>query len=150
MAVIRVILGGCGVTYTDKRGNKRHVLKTPADKPFEVDDEQAARLVARKVAEYVTAAPAPEDDAQDAPSGDQGEPSGDSGKLTGHLDPSDLETMTIENLKKLAVDMGLDVSGCKKKADYVAAIAAVEVEVDMADATDDPDDLPDLAAADPE
>lgn len=142
MAVIRVILGGCGVTYTDKRGIKRHVLKTPADKPFEVDDEQAARLVARKVAEYVTE-PAPEDDAQDAPSGD-------SEKLTGHLDPADLETMTNENLKKLAVDMGLDVSGCKKKADYVAIIAAAEVEVDMADATDDPDDLPDLAAADPE
>lgn len=46
----------------------------------------------------------------------------------GHLDAEQLSSMTIADLKKLAGDMGVDVSKCKVKADYVAAIAAAEVE----------------------
>ena len=154
MAIIRVTLGGCGISYRDAHGVLRHVLKTPESGPFECDDVQAARHVGAGVAEYVTQ-PEPQDMGQDEPEPqdmgqDEPEPSGDSGKMIGHLDPADLETMTIENLKKLAEDMGVDVSKCKKKADIVAAIAAVEVEVDEADALDDSDELPDLNAADPE
>jgi hypothetical protein len=55
--------------------------------------------------------------------------------------------MTVEQLKNLAGDLGIDVTGCKKKAELVEAIAAVEVE---AGGEVDPDDLPDLDAADPE
>ena len=44
-----------------------------------------------------------------------------------HLDPAQLEEMKLDGLKQLAVDMGVDTTGLKKKADYVAAISAVEV-----------------------
>ena len=37
--------------------------------------------------------------------------------------------MKMDNLKKLAADMGIDITGIKKKDDLVAAIAAVEVTV---------------------
>lgn len=145
MAKIKVKFGGCGVKYTDANGNARHALKTPESGPFECDDAQAARLVDLGVAEYVGVQqvedPAPQPDVQ---KGDTGEPE----KATGHLDAAQLETMTNEQLKKLAADMDVDVSGCKKKADYIAAIVAVEVEIGD---EDDPDnELPKLIAADPE
>ena len=49
-------------------------------------------------------------------------------------------------------DLGIDVTGCKKKADYVDAIAAAEVNAGgmVDDEATDGDDLPDLNAADPE
>lgn len=46
---------------------------------------------------------------------------------TAHLDRADLEKMTVDNLKKLAKDMGVDTAKCNKKADYIDAIAAAEV-----------------------
>ena len=152
MARIKVTLGGCGIQYTDAHGNARHALKTPEHGPFECDDAQAERLVGLGVAEYVglqwrqVADPAPQTDAQQ---GDTGEPE----KATGHLDAAQLETMTNEQLKNLAADMGVDVTGCKKKADYIAAIVAVEVELgdEVNPDEDDPDnELPELGAADPE
>lgn len=147
MAVIKVTLGGVGVKYTDVHGHARYVLKTREDAPFECDDKLAESYVRQGVAEYVVK-PQIEDAQQDDAT--SGVPSGDSGKMTGHLDPEELESMTVENLKKLAADMDLDVSACKKKADYVNAIAAVEVEIEEAAVLDDDDELPDLSAADPE
>lgn len=46
---------------------------------------------------------------------------------TAHLDTAQLEEMKVDDLKKLATDMGIDTTGFKRKADYVEAIAAVEV-----------------------
>lgn len=46
---------------------------------------------------------------------------------TTHLDRAQLEEMKVEDLKQLAADMRVDTTGFKKKADYVAAIAAAEV-----------------------
>lgn len=147
MAVIRVTLGGIGVKYMDAHGHTRYVLKTREDKPFECDDKLAESYVRQGVAEYVVQPQienAQQDDADDLNS------AGDSRKMTGHLDPAELELWKVENLKKLAADMGIDVSACKKKADYVAAITAVEVEFEEAAVLDDDDELPDLSAADPE
>ena len=151
MATIKLNYGGCGVKYTDANGNARHALKTPESGPFECDDARAARLVEQGMAEYVglqwpkVEGPAPQTGEQQ---GDTGEPSQETEKATGHLDAAQLETMTNEQLKNLAADMGVDVTGCKKKADYIEAIVAVEVEIGD---EDDPDnDLPDLNAADPE
>lgn len=45
-----------------------------------------------------------------------------------HLDKAQLDEMKFDDLKKLAADMGIDITGIKKKADLVYAIAAVEVE----------------------
>lgn len=134
MRRIRVTVGTVGY-YDAKHAHKR---MTAADGPFECEDTQAEHFVSAGVAEYVGGV-IEADEADDQ-------------EVTGHLAKSQLEEMTIQQLQNLAVDLGVDVTGCKKKAEYVDAIAAAEVTaggaVDDEDA--DGDDLPDLNAADPE
>lgn len=131
MRKIRVTVGTVG--YYDAKG--AHQRKTAADGPFECEDTQAEHFVAAGVAEYVGGAVV-----------------ADEQEITGHLAKSQLEEMTIPQLQNLAGDLGVDVTGCKKKSEYVDAIAAMEVTaggvVDTEDA--DGDELPDLDAADPE
>lgn len=134
MRKIRVTVGTVGY-YDAKHAHKR---MTAADGPFECEDTQAEHLVSAGVAEYVGGViEADEADEQE---------------VTGHLAKSQLEEMTIQQLQNLAGDLGVDVTGCKKKADYVDAIAAAEVNAGgMVDDEDtDGDALPDLNAADPE
>ena len=134
MRKIRVTVGTVGYYYA-KHAHKR---MTAADGPFECEDTQAEHFVSAGVAEYVGGViEADEADEQE---------------VTGHLAKSQLEEMTIQQLQNLAGDLGVDVTGCKKKADYVDAIAAAEVNAGgMADDEDtDGDALPDLNAADPE
>jgi hypothetical protein len=130
--LIRVTRGGCGVKYADGNGVERYALKTPESGAFECEIEQAKHFVALGMAEYV-AAPA-------IPVNNQ-----DGDKFTGHLDAALLESMSYDDLKKLAADMGVEPEG-KKKADYIKALLAVEVE---AGEEIDGDDLPDFDAADP-
>lgn len=134
MRRIRVKVGTVGY-YDAKHAHKR---MTAADGPFECEDTQAEHFVSAGVAEYVGGV-IEADEADDQ-------------EVTGHLAKSQLEEMTIQQLQNLAGDLGVDVTGCKKKAEYVDAIAAAEVTaggaVDDEDA--DGDDLPDLNAADPE
>lgn len=113
MTVIKIKGGGCGVKYTDGNGVERYALKTPKDGAFECEIEQAKRLVALGVAEYVA--------------GDTEAKEGVGVGETGHLDAEQLESMAFNDLKKLAKDMGVTPAG-KKKADYIAALVAVEVE----------------------
>ena len=147
MRKIRITRGGCGISYEDAHGAKRHALKTPENGPFECDDVQADRLVRLGVAAYITTK-APE--AQQEPdTGEEPEDPNDQEpqepeKITGHLDAAELESWDYNKLKKLAADMGVEPKG-KKKADYIAAIVAVEVEPG-----DEDDALPELGAADPE
>lgn len=134
MRKIRVTVGTVGY-YDAKHAHKR---MTAADGPFECEDTQAEHFVSAGVAEYVGGViEADEADEQE---------------VTGHLAKSQLEEMTIQQLQNLAWDLGVDVTGCKKKADYVDAIAAAEVNAGgMVDDEDtDGDALPDLNAADPE
>lgn len=134
MRKIRVTVGTVGY-YDAKHAHKR---MTAADGPFECEDTQAEHFVSAGVAEYVGGViEADEADEQE---------------MTGHLAKSQLEEMTIQQLQNLAGDLGVDVTGCKKKADYVDAIAAAEVNAGgMVDDEDtDGDALPDLNAADPE
>lgn len=134
MRRIRVTVGTVGY-YDAKHAHKR---MTAADGPFECEDTQAEHFVSAGVAEYVGGV-IEADEADDQ-------------EVTGRLAKSQLEEMTIQQLQNLAGDLGVDVTGCKKKAEYVDAIAAAEVTaggaVDDEDA--DGDDLPDLNAADPE
>lgn len=134
MRKIRVTVGTVGY-YDAKHAHKR---MTAADGPFECEDTQAEHFVSAGVAEYVGGViEADEADEQE---------------VTGHLAKSQLEEMTIQQLQNLAGDLGVDVTGCKKKADYVDAITAAEVNAGgMVDDEDtDGDALPDLNAADPE
>lgn len=134
MRKIRVTVGTVGY-YDAKHAHKR---MTAADGPFECEDTQAEHFVSAGVAEYVGGViEADEADEQE---------------VTGHLAKSQLEEMTIQQLQNLAGDLGIDVTGCKKKADYVDAIAAAEVNAGgiVDDEDTDGDALPDLNAADPE
>ena len=145
---IKITCGGCGIKYTDAKGNTRHVLKTPKDKPFDCEAAQAERLVRLGVAEYVS-----KPGVQIVENQTDGKDDGVDGvPKTGHLDAEQLEKMDYNDLKKLAAEIGVKPEG-KTKADYIAAIAAAEVEID--DGEDDEDDedddqLPNLNAADPE
>jgi hypothetical protein len=132
---IKIKRGGCGVNYTDGNGVARYALKTPKDGAFECEIEQAKRLVALGVAEFVA-----------DEKGDTEAKEGVGVAKTGHLDAAQLESMDFNDLKKLAKDMGVNPEG-KKKADYIAALVAVELEPgeEM-----DGDELPDLSVVDPE
>lgn len=151
MRKIRVTRGGCGITYTDAHGVKRHACKKPEDGPFECDDAQADRLVRLGVAAYV-ANKTPE--AQQDPDAETDPDNQEPEKTTGHLDAAELESWDYNQLKKLAADMGATPKG-KKKADLIAAITAAEVEpgndMDPSDGDGGEDDEPpELGAADPE
>ena len=134
MRKIRVTVGTVGF-YDAKHAHKR---MTAADGPFECEDTQAEHFVSAGVAEYVGGAIEVDE--------------ADEQEVTGHLAKNQLEEMTIQQLQNLAGDLGVDVTGCKKKADYVDAIAAAEVNAGgmVDDEGTDGDDLPDLNAADPE
>lgn len=134
MRKIRVTVGTVGF-YDAKHAHKR---KTAADGPFECEDTQAEHFVSAGVVEYIGGV-IKADEADDQ-------------EVTGHLAKNQLEEMTIQQLQNLAGDLGVDVTGCKKKADYVDAIAAAEVNAGgmVDDEGTDGDDLPDLNAADPE
>lgn len=56
------------------------------------------------------------------------------GEVLGHLDPAQLESMTIPDLKKLAGEIGADIKGLKDKAAIITAIVAVEVSAPAFDA----------------
>ncbi len=128
MAEIRVIRGTCGISYLDENGVRRYTTKTHEDGSFEYDDAKAERLVGLGVAKYVDIA------AQEAPH-----------TMMGHLSRKQLETMTVEELKKLASD--IDIKRCKKKADFIEAIIAAPVEIEDAIDTGEPDDTPTLVGA---
>ena len=149
MIKIRVTRGGCGISYEDEHGTKRHALKTPEDGPFMCDEAQAERLVRLGVAAYVTTK---EPDKTEG--GSDQDPGGTLDTQTGHLSAEDLEKWDFNDLRKLAADMGVKPEG-KKKADYIAAIVAAEVTAGDDEAENDgegtgDDELPDLGAADPE
>jgi len=150
MRKIRVTRGGCGVMVTDANGTVRHTLKTPKDEPFECDDALAARFVGLKVAAYVeteTAADHPECCGQTGEQeAEEDEATQETEEPSAHFDAEELETWDYNDLKKLAAEMGVTPEG-KKKADYIAAIVAADLEI--GDEEED-EDLPDLGVADPE
>lgn len=138
MKKIRVNRGGCGICYTDSNGVKRHALKTPENGDFECSDEQADRLVRLGVAVYV-------EDVKQQDDTDTKQDGETESTMKTHLDAEELESWDYNELKKLAAEMGVEPAG-KKKADYIAAIVAEEVEVSV----DDDELPPDLNVADPE
>lgn len=138
MKKIRVTRGGCGICYTDSNGVKRHALKTPENGDFECSDEQADRLVRLGVAVYV-------EDVKQQDDTDTKQDGETESTMKTHLDAEELESWDYNELKKLAAEMGVEPAG-KKKADYIAAIVAEEVEVSV----DDDELPPDLNVADSE
>lgn len=137
MKKIRITRGGCGICYTDANGVKRHALKTPESGAFECSDEQADRLVRLGVAVYV-------EDVKQQDDTDTKQDGETESTMKAHLDAEELESWDYNELKKIAAELGVEPAG-KKKADYIAAIVAEEVEVSV----DDDELPPDLNVADP-
>ena len=136
MTLVKIING----VYGYRPEKSPYVIPvTNRDPAISVDDEEAARLVEIGVAAYVgqeinagtvaTAIPGDSDGQtiDNSPDNGDGE-NGDSdpGEITGTLDPEELKGWKMDDLKKLAADMGIDTTGIKKKDDLIAAIAAVE------------------------
>ena len=110
MKKIRVMRGGCGISYEDVHGIKRHILKTPENGPFECDDIQAERLVCLGVAEYVQKSIFIENFVES--------------EIL--LDSERMKVMTVPQLKQLANDRGIDVTKISKKADIIETIISAE------------------------
>lgn len=149
MKTIRIIRGGCGVSYKDENGVARHALKTPESGPFECDDAQADRFVRLGVAAYEET---PAETQQEVPPETEGKKTEQSDESQQHktvkerLYAADLENWDYNKIVKLASDRGV-TSNSKKKEDLIAAIVAAEIET-FSEEDDDP--APDLKAADPE
>lgn len=115
MAVIRVTRGGLGITLKDAEGRKRHVFKDTKSDPFECDDRAAERFVRLGVATYVG-------DAGEYAAKEQQAPEEQEPKESAGYTREDLEGMKNADLKELAESLGIDVTDCVKKAEYVEAI----------------------------
>ena len=141
MAKVKIVNGAYGYKPAGAVSVK---AITAESGPIEVSNAEAERLVRLGVAVIVDAPAevAPECPAvpvATAPPADDGcegctdipeEENGAEGQETACLDAEQLKTMTNAQLRELAEDMGLDVSVCKVKADYIDLIAAEEVEID--------------------
>lgn len=112
----------------------------------ELQDAEADRLVALKVAEYVSVVPECEQEET------KQEEAVSENKERGayHLDRSQLEIMSVANLKCLATDFGIDVKNLKK-AEIIDLLVDVAVDIDINAATKEPPaDFPELNAEAPE
>jgi hypothetical protein len=150
MTLIKIING----VYGYRPEKSPYVIPVSSSDPaISVDDAEAEHLVNIGVAAYVgrendaeavatalscDSDSCPIDHSPDDGDGENGDPA--PGEITATLDPEDLKNWKMDDLRKLAADMGIDATGIKKKDDLVAAIAAVEVTV--------PADAPDLGIED--
>lgn len=129
--MIRIICGSCGTSQG---------CKTAADGVLSLPEAEEARLVARKVAEYVTdrkvstceTAKWPginetEKDEKDKPEKENAAESVSTAEKGTAACPDEalLRSMKLADLKKLAASLGIDASGMKSKAAVASAIAAV-------------------------
>ncbi len=156
MTKIKIICGAYGYRPPDRPNTVKTIR---AGQTCEVSDEEATRLISMGVAEFAiedgVATPAvttPGD------GGGSNTPDEDGGVKTpegvlngvdiqsigaadlldivdGHFTEESLSAMTNKALASLAADLELDTSACKVKADYVALLAAVEL--DMPDEDDE-------------
>ncbi|MCR5337607.1 MAG: Rho termination factor N-terminal domain-containing protein [Lachnospiraceae bacterium] len=102
---------------------------TPQHGPIEVEDELAQSLIDREIAEKVEE---PTEDPEEEPA-------------------DTLENKTVGELKKMAEEKGIDTKKLKKKQDLIEALEdAKESEEEIAEDDADDDELPELAAEEPQ
>ena len=83
------------------------------------------------VATAIQASPANTPDGNTS-EGENGQNSPENGEtVKGHLDGSDLESMSFADLKSLAQDMGIETGKIRSKAAMIEAITSVEVEASI-------------------
>lgn len=142
----------CG-TYGFRPGDGSRVVPINLGEYCEVPDEEAARLVSLGVAEYSdTEAVATSSDGvkivdantNTTDGNEQSTPITDGVAIPDTVDIVDrhfmedsLRQMKNPNLAKLATDLGLDVSKCKVKDDYIAALMTVQLDSTVPENDDD-------------
>lgn len=138
--LVRIIIDGNYGHYV----NGVVIPKNKNSKPFELEDSKALRLISEGVAEAVNGEPVPDNDGElPDPFCNNGEPVPDNEGVTGNLDADQLDDLSINDLRKIAKDLGVSASGSKKK--LIERICDVEVS-----APADDEEPPVLEAADPE
>lgn len=152
--LVRIIIDGNYGHYV----NGVVIPKNKNSKPFELEDSKALRLISEGVAEAVNtgdisddkAAKVPEPTSDDkvvnVPAPNTNDKSGnipESETVPGHLDGGSLEEYNINELRKLAKDLGVSSKGTKKE--LIERISEVEVS-----APEDDEEPPVLQPADPE
>ena len=138
--LVRIIIDGNYGHYV----NGVVIPKNKNSKPFELEDYKALRLISEGVAEAVNGEPVPDNDGElPDPFCNNGEPVPDNEGVTGHLDADQLADLSINDLRKIAKDLGVSASGSKKE--LIERICDVEVA-----APADDEEPPVLEAADPE
>lgn len=131
------ILGGA---YGHRPAGSRHPVVINHGETCEVPEAEAKRLVELGVAEEVdrgAVATAPVE--LSAESREDATPDEEAAEEGQETPVPPLEDMTVAQLKELAEQMGLDISGLRKKSDILAAISEY-AEAPEAVA----DDMPDL------
>ncbi|RDY28651.1 hypothetical protein [Lachnotalea glycerini] len=139
--MIQIIKG----TYGYKEANGTVTPKTSKDGPFSLTEEQEARLIKRKVAVAVEQ----KEEKVEANNDDIVDDAAQQNEITttGNLDREQLESMSYNDVKKLASDLGVPATG--KKDEIIEKLLTIEVEAAV-DSEDDQDEAPVLTAAEPE
>lgn len=151
MTLVKIISG----VYGYRPEKSPYVIPVQRGDPaISVEDDEAKRLVEIGVAAYVDketpveavatglscdSDSCPIDNSPDSEGGENGD--SDPGEITGNLDPDALKDWKMDDLKKLAADMGIETTGIKKKDDLIAAIVAVEVTVPAEALVLEPEDV---------
>ena len=135
----------CG-TYGYRPDGSLHPIPVSRGGTCIVSEEEADRLVSLGVAKVIESVPEAvatpqEDDTEASAYADM--PAVDVSALCGSvvLDPDQLRALTVKDLRKLAGDMGCDLTGLRTKAQLIAAITAVEVEPGPEDDGEEPPDI---------
>lgn len=135
--LVRIIIDGNYGHYV----NGVVIPKNRNSKPFELEDSKALRLISEGVAEAVNGEPVPDNEGE-LPDND-GVTVPDNEGVTGNLDADQLDDLSINDLRKIAKDLGVSATGSKKE--LIERICDVEVS-----APADDEEPPVLEAADPE
>lgn len=137
MKTIKIILGTYGHM---KNGVPPVDLIDKNSGPIEVSDMEAARLIKLGVAKEVTEIVVEKHTITEE-------------AATGYLDAESLEEYTIDELKDLAIKLGIEFKSKTKKEELIKLIAATEIDYPVEEDTEeeaDNEEPPVLSAVEPE
>lgn len=124
MKTVKILCGGYGLKVPAETGIRTKLILR--GEVCELPDSEAAELIAANMAVPVVATPQERGDGIRA---GENTPAAKTPQ-EGFLDPEQLKTMTVAQLKQLAEDMGLDSTACKKKAELIERITAESVIIE--------------------
>lgn len=125
-----------------KKEGERIVEKTPHDPPFDIEEQEGERLVGLGVAaEMIRREPVQDIEEGMDPEQEEDENTG-IGEGEAHISKEQLVGMKINDLRRLAGEMGIERSGSKEE--LAERIAGIVVDLE------DEDDMPDMIPAEPE